>query len=175
MRHFARSMLLLVLGAVLFAAEPPKQPSAKDTARALRKEKAPEPKEPKARALPEPDYLPQLAREYLRRRMERHARDMQALISAVVLLDKDLARELATAIATEPRLARPEVAGDEDDTLNKALPLRFFTLQDELRLQAQKVADAAKTDDDKALATAFGRLAETCVSCHSAYLKPEPR
>lgn len=174
MRSLARLVLLLLLAALTGAGEPPpKKPAAKDAPKAERQAKAPQPKA--AKGLPEPDYLPQLAREYLRRRMDRHARDMQTLISAVVLLDKRLARELATAIATEPRLARPTAAGDEDDTLNKALPLRFFTLQDELRLRAQQVADAAKSDDDQALATAFGRLAETCVSCHSAYLKPEPR
>lgn len=170
MRTPARAVLWLVVAAFAGAGEPPPEKPAPRPAE--RKQKAPEPKEPRAR-LPEPDYLPQLAREYLRRRMARHARDMQGLISAVVLLDKALARDLATGIATEPRLARPFGAADEDDTLNKALPLRFFTLQDELRLRAQQVADASKADDDRALAVAFGKLAETCVACHSAYLKPE--
>ncbi len=120
--------------------------------------------------LPTPSYLPELAREFLRRRMQRHGRDMQELLFAVVLLQREVARDTATRIAEEPRLARPEIA--DEDILNKALPPRFFVLQDELRDRAKAVAEAARKGDDKQLGAAWSRLAETCVSCHSVYLNP---
>ena len=88
---------------------------------------------------------------------------------AVTLLQYDAANASAQRISSEPRLVRP-VAGGEDD-LNALLPERFFVLQDEARSRAQAVATAAEKKDDKALADSYGRLVETCVSCHSAYLK----
>ena len=120
--------------------------------------------------LPEPAYLPEVAREYLHRRMERHGRDMQELMFSVVLLTREVARDTATRIATEPRLAKPEQS--DEDALNRALPPRFFVLQDELRDRAQKVADVAKSGTDQQLSAAFSRLTETCVNCHSVYLNP---
>jgi len=117
-----------------------------------------------------PSYLPELAREYLHRRMERHGRDMQELMFSVVLLTREVARDTATRIATEPRLAKPDQS--EDDTLNRALPPRFFVLQDELRDRAQKLADVAKSGTDQQIGAAFSKLTETCISCHSVYLNP---
>ncbi|MBZ4415367.1 cytochrome c [Myxococcus sp. RHSTA-1-4] len=74
---------------------------------------------------------------------------------------------LAARIVNEPRIARP-VPGGEDE-LNALLPERFFALQDEARNRAQAVQEAAQKRDDAALAESFGRLTETCVSCHSVY------
>ena len=122
---------------------------------------------PRAR-LKDPDYLPPLARQLLRSRMERHGEDMIRLVIAVTLLQKDSAKSLATDIANEPKLTQP-IAGGEGD-LNAALPQQFFRLQDELRSRASSVADAATKPDNAALAQALGRLTETCVACHSVYL-----
>ena len=76
---------------------------------------------------------------------------------------------VASRIASEPRLVRPIVGGEYD--LNAALPETFFVLQDEARLRAQALGEASRAQDDVALAKAFGRLTETCVACHSAYLR----
>ncbi len=120
--------------------------------------------------LKEPDYLSPLARQVLRTKMQRHGDDMLQLVMAVTLLQKERARTIATEIATEPRLVKP-IAGGEDD-LNAALPLQLFTLQDELRLKAKAVAASAEKGSDKELAKSLGRLTETCVACHSAFLNP---
>jgi hypothetical protein len=125
----------------------------------------------KVLSLPTPDYLPETARALLRKKMERHGQDARDLMFGVTLLQYDMARTAAQRISAEPRLVRP-IAGGEDD-LNALLPERFFVLQDEARLRAQAVATAAEKRDDKALGESYGRLMETCVACHSAYLKRE--
>ncbi len=154
--------LVLTLAAQNALAEPPKDKSPRaDPAELDQRYK-----------LATPSYLPELAREFLRRRMQRHGRDMQELLFAVVLLQREVARDTATRIAEEPRLARPEVSDGDDNVLNKALPPRFFVLQDELRDRAKKLADAARRSDDKALSSAWSKLSETCISCHSVYLNP---
>lgn len=122
------------------------------------------------RKLAEPDYLPPLARQLLRSKMARHGEDMLGLVTAVTLLQRERAKALATDIANEPRLVKP-IAGGESD-LNAALPMQLFTLQDELRMRAKAVAEATSKPDDMALARALGKVTETCVACHSAYLHP---
>jgi hypothetical protein len=115
-----------------------------------------------------PDYIPETARVLLRKKMERHGQDARDLMFGVTLLQYDVAKAAAQRISSEPRFVRP-IAGGEDD-LNALLPERFFVLQDEARNRAQAVATAAEKKDDKALAEGYGRLVETCVACHSAYL-----
>jgi hypothetical protein len=126
---------------------------------------------PQARpdSLPLPDYLSEEARRMLRQKMGRHGDDMVELMLSVTLLQYDVASEVSHRIANEPRIDRPS-AGAEDD-VGAALPERFFKLQDELRVKAQAVRAAAVKRDDKELAKSYGRLTETCVSCHSAYLR----
>lgn len=126
--------------------------------------------EPPRRALRAPEHVPELARQMLRRRMGRHALDVTDLFYAVLFLEHGDAQALAARVKSEPKLARPR-AGD-DDTVNVALPERFFVLQDELKSRAAAVELAAKARDDAKLAKAFGALTETCVACHSAYLEP---
>lgn len=113
--------------------------------------------------------LSPLARSLLKKRMESHGKDMLALTRAVLLLERDNAKRLATQVAEEPRLSRPIVGGADD--LNAALPERFFALQDELRLKAKAVAEAATKPDDVALGARTGELMQTCVTCHSNYLE----
>jgi hypothetical protein len=117
-----------------------------------------------------PPALPELARQLLRRRMERHGKDAPVLWTAVTLLQRDVVAELATNIASEPRLVRPTFG--HTDELNTQLPERFFVLQDVVRDRAKALAQAARGGSDEELAQAFGRLAETCVACHSAFLVP---
>jgi hypothetical protein len=142
------------------AAEPTKPKSGQSSKKAS---------DAKGPGLPTPDYIPETARALMRKKMERHGQDARDLMFAVTLLQYDAAKASAQRISSEPRLVRP-VAGGEDD-LNALLPERFFVLQDEARSRAQAVATAAEKKDDKALADSYGRLVETCVSCHSAYLK----
>ena len=141
------------------AAEPTKPKSSQASKKAT---------DAKVPGLPTPDYIPETARALLRKKMERHGQDARELMFAVTLLQYDVAKAAAQRISSEPRLVRP-IAGGEDD-LNALLPERFFVLQDESRNRAQAVATAAEKKDDKALADSYGRLVETCVSCHSSYL-----
>ncbi len=132
------------------------------------------PKPPQAEsALATPDYLPPLARQLLRKRMQRHGSDQSRLVLAVTLLQRDVVKAIAGDIAAEPRIAKPIAEGRDD--LNAALPERFFVLQDALRLRAKDLATAATNKDDLALAKSFGQMMEICVSCHSMYLDPGPR
>ncbi|MBZ4416266.1 cytochrome c [Myxococcus sp. RHSTA-1-4] len=149
-------VLLLSLGLVMHAqASEPASPKPK---------KAPKP----ATSLPAPDYLPAEARAALRKKMARHGQAMTDLMLGVTLLQYDVASAAAGRIVNEPRLSRP--VPDGADELNTLLPERFFTYQDEARSRAQAVQTAAQKRDDAALAESFGRLTETCVGCHSAYL-----
>lgn len=120
--------------------------------------------------LGKPDYLSDLARQILRRRMERHGRDATHLMTAVVLLKRDTVQALAQALAGEPRIVRP--LPDSRDDLNAALPERFFVLQDELRDRARTLGEAAKSRSDRELGEAFSALTQTCVACHSTFLNP---
>ena len=173
MKH-ARSRLPLLLAGVLSAgvflhasaAEPEKPRSG-----APAKAKAPEKKGSAQEGLPTPDYLSDTARALLRKKMDRHGVDARELMYGVTLLRYDLARAAAQRIASEPRLARPE-PGSEDD-LNTALPKNFFVFQDEARMRAQVVVTAAEKRSDKMLAESYGLLVQTCVACHSVYLKPQ--
>lgn len=137
--------------------------------------------EPKAATKPQeaelglgaPDYLSALARQLLKKRMERHGRDLSRLVVAVTLLQRDVVKELAGEIASEPRIVRPLAEGR--DELNAALPERFFVLQDALKLRGKELAEAAQKKDDVALAQSLGKLVEICVGCHSAYLSDPKR
>jgi cytochrome c556 len=117
---------------------------------------------------PAPGYLPPTARELLRTRMGRHVEQANQLLVAVLTLDHDAVAANAAEIAAEPKLSR--FSGDLNDTVNQRLPERFFALQDELQIRATEVNRSAATGDNQAVARAFGKLTETCVNCHSAYL-----
>ncbi|MFN0063827.1 MAG: cytochrome c [Myxococcaceae bacterium] len=121
------------------------------------------------RKLEPPAYLSEVARGLLRKRMIRHARDMSDLFVSVTLLLHHTVADLATRIATEPRITRPTPGAI--DELNRSLPPKFFDLQDQLQSRARALAVAAAASDDAAMAAGFGRLIETCVACHATYLR----
>lgn len=154
---------LLVLLAVPAAADD-KKPSTKPPVVA----KAPARDD---QSLGRPEYLSDLARQILRRRMERHGRDMIHLMTGVVLLRREVVQTIAQELSREPRITRP--LPDARDELNSALPEKFFVLQDELRERAKALEEAAKARNDKELGESFGRLTQTCVACHSAFLAPK--
>jgi hypothetical protein len=121
----------------------------------------------KAGTLAEPDYLSPVARQLLKNRMRRHGTELTQLVLSVTLLQHEKSNALATDIANEPRISRPVVGGEDD--LNKALPERFFVLQDELRSRAKTLAEGARSHDNKAMAQDFGRMMQICVECHSTF------
>jgi len=158
--NLIQAFMMLALAAA--PATPGASPTKKNPAATQPAPRAPRP-------LPKPEYLPEEARDVLRDRMARHGADMTVLMATVLMLDHELAAELAHNIATEPRLARPR-AGDSD-AVNALLPPRFFDLQDQLKTRASEVVTAAHQRDDARLVKAYGRLAETCVACHSTYFR----
>jgi len=121
--------------------------------------------------LPKPEWLPEAAREMLATRMQRHGEELMLLLVTVLTLGHEDSAHLAREVAAEPRIGRP--GPGEKDTLNALLPARFFELQDELRERALAVADAADAKDSGRVVRAFGKLTETCVSCHAVYLDAE--
>lgn len=155
---------LLVLLAFPAAADKKPRPSTK--APVVAKEPARD-----DQSLGRPEYLSDLARQILRRRMERHGRDMIHLMTGVVLLRREIVQTIAQELSKEPRITRP--LPDARDELNSALPEKFFVLQDELRERAKALEDAAKGRSDKELGESFARLTQTCVACHSAFLAPK--
>jgi hypothetical protein len=116
--------------------------------------------------LPESTVLAPAVRQVLKTKMGRHDDQMRTLLSRVVLLDDDGVARAAGEMFDEPALARP-VGGDE---LNGLLPERFFTLQDELRAQLRRLVIASGKHDRDAVASEFGALAKTCVTCHQVFL-----
>lgn len=121
----------------------------------------------KERHLGEPK-LSGTARALIKQRMSNHSKNMTELVWAVVFLDYRESAQLASVIAHEPRLARP-TTGDATE-LNSAIPPRFFELQDELRARALRLEASARLRDPGSVAKSYGALAETCVSCHDAYM-----
>lgn len=112
--------------------------------------------------------LPELARDLLRKNMMEHGDDMEALLWAALMLDHPSTEAIARQILAEPRMSRPTPAAGE--TLNDWLPERFFELQDRMYESAEELQRAAARKDDLGTASAYARLAETCVTCHSVYL-----
>lgn len=117
-----------------------------------------------------PERIPPAMRAVIASKMRRHAEQLPALVSSVVVLDYDSVARKAGEIFDEPELARP-VTGDE---LNGLLPERFFVLQETLRTGARRVVEAAAQRDSGRLAEALGELTKTCVSCHDVYLRGAP-
>lgn len=120
-------------------------------------------------SMPAPAHLPQAARAILAERMQRHGAAMTDMVWAALFLDYDSAADIAQEIASEPRLARP--FSRDASELNALLPESFFALQDELAARAEEVARVAPTKDPAALSASVGRLTDTCMRCHSAYLR----
>lgn len=144
---------------------------------------APEPKPAEAQAerttpvppalqLPESTYLSPEVRALIRDRMDRHAEQMTFLLVGIVLLNVDATAAFAEEIANEPKLARP--GPEDEDTVNALIPRRMFDLQDELAKRAQDLATQAKNnpEDVEGISRAYGRVTETCIRCHAAYLYP---
>jgi len=118
------------------------------------------------RATP-PAYLSNAARELLRNRMASHAGDMSTLVSAIMILDYPRIAERAAAIASDANLARP--LSDDATELASSIPSSFFDYQDELKVRARTLEEAARQQAAFRVADAYGQLSQTCVRCHAVY------
>lgn len=114
-----------------------------------------------------PQQLSPAARDLLRSRMALHAADMSNLVSAIMILEYRPIAERAASIASDANLARP--LSDDATDLASAIPESFFMYQDQLRLQARALSQAAEVQSAVRVADAYGRLSETCVRCHAVY------
>jgi hypothetical protein len=125
-----------------------------------------------ARRLPAPEHVDADTQRDMKARMGQHGATMEALVRAVVVLDRPNIRVLATRIADEEVVAR---AGGARDKQRSSLPAQFFAQQDELAIFARQLAAAAHDGgDDKVLAEHFSAVMRTCVGCHSTYLHDRP-
>ena len=139
------------------ATSPDQPPQATELARAI---------SPPERSSP-PDPLPSEARRLLRPRMAEHARDMGELVSAIMVLRYPDIAERAHAIATGAHFAQPLTA--DATQINTTVPDAFFAHERDLRVWAGQLESSAEKFDAFAVAKAYGRLSETCVSCHASY------
>lgn len=158
--------------AALVAIGAPPLPRAATAAEAPPTKSKPRQQAPQ-KGLSPPGYLDQGLYELLHRRMQRHGADMTVLLNQVLLLRYAEVVVSAEHIATTPPLQKPG-PGDMND-VEAHLPERFFLLQDQLGVEARNVTEAARARDDARLAAAFGRLTESCVSCHAVFRAGEPR
>jgi hypothetical protein len=110
------------------------------------------------------ERIPSESEARLTDRMKRHGADLLSLTHAVTVLDRKVIAETADRIRLDTALTLHVDGGVATDK-------RFQQLDQQLRERVTELATAARKQDDSALAPAFGRTMETCVRCHSAYLK----
>ena len=115
----------------------------------------------------QPEPLSAAARDLLKARMASHGRDMNDLVSAIMVLDYLRIEQRGDQIADDVTLARP-VSHDATE-LNASLPEKFFVHQDNVKVEARALADAARAHDAYRVAEQYGRLSEGCVRCHADY------
>ncbi len=120
---------------------------------------------PARRDSPEP--LSPLAMATLKARMASHARDMDRLVSAIMILDYPDIAARAKEIADDVNLSRP--LSNDASELNSSLPEKFFVRQDELKAAARDLSAAASALNPYRVADAYGKVSETCVRCHADY------
>jgi hypothetical protein len=96
-----------------------------------------------------------------------HARDMNALVTDIILLRYDEIGDRAKGIASDASLSRP-LTNDATE-LNSVFPEKFFLYQDNLRLEAKTLAESAGRQSAFDIADSYGRLSQVCVRCHAAY------
>jgi hypothetical protein len=119
------------------------------------------------RKLRRPPYISAEVAEALKQKMSQHGAAMMWLSLSVVLLEHEEVEQAASQIVKATKIPRPTTS----DPM-RALPPRFFELQDDLTTKAQALVDAAKKKNDTEMAAAHARMTSTCIACHSAYLNP---
>jgi cytochrome c556 len=114
-----------------------------------------------------PEPLSLVAKALLKDRMASHARDMGELVQAIMLLEYPNIAQRADKIVADVDLSRP-LTGDATE-LNASLPERFFVRQDDLKVAARGLGDAARALEPYRVASGYGKLSEACVRCHADY------
>ena len=158
-RRVPRVLLVVALLPLSACATPPayQPPQRAQAVRAVETPKRNDPAEP----------LSPAARALLKERMASHGRDMNDLVSAIMVLDYLRIEQRSDQIADDVSLARP-VSQDATE-LNASLPEKFFVHQDKVKVEARGLADAARAHDPYRVAEQYGRLSEGCVRCHADY------
>ena len=113
------------------------------------------------------ERLSPLAMATLKSRMASHARDMDKLVSAIMVLDYPNIAQRANDIAADVNLSRP-LTKDASE-LNSSLPERFFVHQDDLKMSARELSAAASALNPYQVADAYGKVSAACVRCHADY------
>jgi hypothetical protein len=113
--------------------------------------------------------LPAVVRTALRQTMRDHGDDMESLLWASLMLDYESTEAIADRMTSSPSFSKPGPGAE--GTLNEHMPAAFFTMQDELESNTAALRKAANEKDDAAMATAYSKIASTCITCHSLYLK----
>ncbi len=121
---------------------------------------------PPDRASP-PEALSPEARALLSKRMSSHVEDMSDLVSAIMLLQYSRIITRAEKIVDDVNLNRP--TSNDATELNAALPEKFFARQDELKVAARALGEAARNGDPYLVAQAYGHVSEACVRCHADF------
>lgn len=112
----------------------------------------------------EPANVSEEARAFLKTKMKNHGKELQGLSIAVATVKLPEVQRLAQDIANQPRL---------DPSVGPAMkmPPRFFELQEELRRNAQALADAARDNQMSGSLEKYSTMIETCMACHAAFRK----
>jgi cytochrome c556 len=114
-----------------------------------------------------PAPLSAAARELLKTQMVSHARNMNEMVHAIMVLNYLRIEQMADQIAEDVSLSRP--LSNDATELNASLPEEFFVHQDKLKLEARALSNAAKARNPYQVAEQYGRLSEGCVRCHADY------
>lgn len=124
----------------------------------------PDEKTKKAAKQLEPANVSEESRAFLKTKMKNHNKEMKELSIAVATVKLTEVQRLAQDIANQPRL---------DATTGPAakLPPRFFELQEELKTNAQALADAAKANEMSNSEAKYAQVMGTCMACHAAFKK----
>jgi hypothetical protein len=115
---------------------------------------------------PNPKTLSNTARSTVHGAMTRHGHHASSLTTAVILDDDRAIVRHATDLLDEPRPAQPMESAP--DALNSEFPEEWFVLDTRSRAAIEQLRSAARQHDERATLSAFGRVIETCRSCHRA-------
>lgn len=111
--------------------------------------------------------VPGAAAENLKVRMAYHASDMNELVANIMVLHYEQISIRAERIASDASISFP---GTNDGTKpNSAFPDKFYIYQNDLRLEAKALAQAAGRQAAFDVADSYGRLSQVCVRCHAVY------
>ncbi|MBL4635307.1 MAG: cytochrome c [Kofleriaceae bacterium] len=112
--------------------------------------------------------LPMEVTSALKSSMLDHGDDMENLLWSTLMLDYESTSAMVDKKALAPMLSEVNTGGE--GTVNRLLPSKFFSLQAELRESLGRLKSAADSKNDTELAAEYGKVAESCIRCHSVYL-----